>query len=73
LYRFLIKKTITIKNKLYFSKKENFDYLELQLIVLDKLKTINKKYIKKQSNKRLRKEVIFKRITILNLSQILIS
>jgi len=42
LHWFLIKKTTTIKNKLYLSEKKNFDYLELQLITLNKLKITNK-------------------------------
>jgi len=48
--RILIKKTTIVKNILYFNKKI-FNYLKLQLIVLDKYKIINKNIQKNKVTK----------------------
>lgn len=60
LHRFLIKKTTTIKNKLYFNKKKNFDYSKLQLITLNESKTTNKECTKNKATKNQKKRLSLK-------------
>jgi hypothetical protein len=68
LYQFLIKKTITIKNKFYFNKKKELRLFKVTINNSKQIKNYKQRMYEKIKRQEIKKKAIFKRITILNLS-----